>query len=67
VFFIIIQLQIIRGDLGGAGVQEFLSEKDLKRTLRDLEKKMYQAAEDLNFEEAAKLRDRIRGLERGGL
>jgi len=50
-------------DLDGAGVQEFLSEKDLKRTLRDLEKKMYQAAEDLNFEEAAKLRDRIRGLE----
>ena len=52
-------------DLDGAGVQSMLSDKDLKRTLRDLEKKMHQAAEGLNFEEAAKLRDRIKALERG--
>ncbi len=51
-------------DLDGAGVQEFLSSKDLKKTIRDLEKKMHQAAEDLNFEEAARMRDTIRILEK---
>ncbi|MGE4351372.1 MAG: excinuclease ABC subunit UvrB [Bdellovibrionales bacterium] len=40
-----------------------LSGKDLQAHLRDLEKQMRQAAGDLEFEEAARLRDEIRRLE----
>ena len=36
-----------------------MDEKELKKLAKELEKKMRQAAAELNFEEAAKLRDRM--------
>ena len=38
---------------------ESMDEKELKKLSRELEKKMRQAAAELNFEEAARLRDRM--------
>lgn len=51
------RLEIIPG-------QELLSPTTFKKTIKDLEKKMLKAAEDLNFEEAALLRDRIKEIEK---
>ena len=38
---------------------ESMDEKELKKLSKELEKKMHQAAVELNFEEAARLRDRM--------
>ena len=43
------------------------SPKELKKKLKELERAMRKAADDLNFEEAAKLRDQIRTLENDDL
>ena len=41
---------------------EDLSSKKIDKKIKELEKKMRQAANNLDFEQAAKLRDRIKGL-----
>lgn len=45
----------------------FKNPSERKRYLAKLEKEMLNAAQNLNFEEAARLRDRLKALEKGGL
>ena len=49
-------------DLGAAGRKEVVG-KDLKAVIAELEKKMREAASNLEFEDAARFRDEIRRLE----
>ncbi|MBL8667469.1 MAG: excinuclease ABC subunit UvrB [Rhodospirillales bacterium] len=49
-------------DLGAAGRKEVVG-KDLKGVIAELEKKMREAASNLEFEDAARFRDEIRRLE----
>ncbi|MGZ8981915.1 MAG: UvrB/UvrC motif-containing protein, partial [Burkholderiaceae bacterium] len=49
-------------DLGAAGEKQLVG-KDLKTVIAELEKKMREAAANLDFEDAARFRDEIRRLE----
>jgi excinuclease ABC subunit B len=51
----------------GLADQATLAGKDLAAHIKDLDRRMRAAAEDLNFEEAARLRDEIRRLEAADL
>jgi len=51
-------------DLAGVDTSLLLSEEALERKLEDLDKQMHEAAEALDFERAATLRDRIQELKR---
>jgi excinuclease ABC subunit B len=42
---------------------DFVSLDDLRRKIKTFERDMYRAAEELNFEEAARLRDLVRVLQ----
>uniref|UniRef100_UPI0035A0E8A1 helicase-related protein n=2 Tax=Neisseria sp. TaxID=192066 RepID=UPI0035A0E8A1 len=50
---------------GKVKVGEIHTEEDALKEIAKLEKQMQQAAKDLQFEEAAVLRDRIRGIKEG--
>jgi excinuclease ABC subunit B len=63
-----------RGERGGRGRRDErlappgrLTPEQAVARIQQLEKKMYQHARDLEFEQAAKLRDEINELQRGGL
>jgi excinuclease ABC subunit B len=63
-----IQREASESDLARLAVGEAESEYGAHETIKDLEEEMHQAADDLDFEAAAKLRDRIVLLqERAGL
>jgi excinuclease ABC subunit B len=51
-------------DLAGVDTSLLLSEEALERKLEELDKQMHEAAEALDFERAAEVRDRIRELKR---
>jgi len=51
-------------DLAGVDTSLLLSEEALERKLEELDKEMHEAAEALDFERAANLRDRIQELKR---
>ena len=55
------------GTAGMSKAQIPLSQKDLKKTIAELEKKMRKAAENLEFEEATLLRDEIKALQQASL
>ncbi|OQX44601.1 MAG: hypothetical protein B0D85_06710, partial [Candidatus Sedimenticola endophacoides] len=44
-----------------------MSPKQMARRIQELERQMYQYARDLEFEEAARVRDRIRALREKGV
>ncbi len=50
------------GDRPGSDVVVDLSMEEFKRRVKDLEEQMYQFARDLEFEEAARIRDQIAAL-----
>jgi excinuclease ABC subunit B len=52
----------IGGDRPGSDVVVDLSMEEFKRRVKDLEEEMYQFARDLEFEEAARIRDQIAAL-----
>jgi excinuclease ABC subunit B len=47
-----------RDMLRATGVEEF-TEKDLSKRIKQLEKQMFEAAKNLEFEQAARLRDQL--------
>ncbi|MEZ4605249.1 MAG: excinuclease ABC subunit UvrB [Deinococcales bacterium] len=58
--------EVIRGDADPNSLepdQKELAQEDIKNEIAQFEMDMWQASEDLDFEKAAKLRDRIRELE----
>ena len=46
---------------------EYLSKKDASKLMKALEKQMHAAAQSLDFEKAAKLRDRIKKIRENDL
>ena len=56
------RVQVSRG-FGDSGDQEYASPEALQKQIKALEKQMRDAAADLEFETAARLRDEVRKLE----
>ena len=46
---------------------EYLSKKDASKLIKNLEKQMHAAAQSLDFEKAAELRDRIKKIRENDL